>query len=94
MEEELAEVERQISVMKAKKPELDKKDNPEAVAKYAKKTLNKLENWLLVDCDPITKGIRFGVLFDKAPRYSELLAAQVEGASVARLSEVFIQSSQ
>jgi site-specific DNA recombinase len=91
IEEDLVRTEQEINGLLAQK-EKSIKDEPtdmHIVMTYIKYFLEHLKDLLLETEDPITKASYFGVLFDKAPTYQELISGTPKLAQCIKLNEEY-----
>lgn len=91
MEEDLVKTEQQIAELEAEqeRKSVDKPVDFKVVLKYVKYFLEHLEELLLKQIDPVAKANFFGVLFDKAPTYQEILSGTQNLAEITGLNELF-----
>ena len=94
IEEDLVKIDNQIGDLLTEKSKntVDKPTNMELVMKYIKYFLEHIENLLIDSQDPVVKASYFGVLFDSAPNYQELISGTPKFAECIKLNEVFAQS--
>ena len=95
MEKDLIAIEGQIAdllVEKEKtKTKTSKPTDMRVIMTYIKYFLEHMQYLLLEQSNPINKAGHFGVLFDKAPTYQEILSGTQDLASAVKLNEVFVE---
>ncbi len=90
MEEDLLKIEKQIEDLSLKKAQDPEKDiNIEEVAATIKYFLEHLDKLLLEGSNPINRAIYFGLLFNTAPAYSDLISGTPNLAEYIALNEQF-----
>ncbi len=91
MEVDLMEIEEQITTLDGEGVQNDgeKPTNFEVVMKYVKYFLEHLDYLLLQQIDPIKRANFFGVLFDQAPTYAEIVSGTADPSQVTGINELF-----
>ena len=94
VEEELVKIEGEIQKLLGQKDKekLEKPTDIKIVMAYIKYFLEHLEYLLLDQPDPVNKASYFGVLFDMAPNYQELISGTQKKAECIKLNEAFMLS--
>ena len=94
IEEDLIKIDNQVGNLLAEKEKntLEKPTDIELVMKYIKYFLEHIENLLIDSPDPVTRASYFGVLFDSAPTYQELISGTQKFSECIKLNEVFAHS--
>lgn len=94
IEEELVKNDQEISGLLAEKQKSiqEKPSDIHVVMAYIKYFLEHLEDLLIHSADPVAKASHFGVLFDRAPTYQEIVSGTREFAQCIALNEVFALS--
>lgn len=94
MEQDLIKAEEEMAQLMIEKEKTDQEKPTEAkvIMAYIKYYLEHMEELLLEGSDPIFKANCFGVLFDKAPTYTEIDSGTPDLASCIALNEIFIRS--
>lgn len=92
VEEDLLKIEQQIAGLMKEKEKTIKEDptDIQKVMKYIKYFLEHMEELLIDSPDPVAKASYFGVLFDTAPNYQELISGTQKKAEFIKLNEVFL----
>ena len=91
MEEGLVKLEEEIKTLEEERNRrsVEKPTDMKVVLRYLKYFLEHLEDLLIKQIDPLKKANFFGLLFDKAPTYEEILSGTQNIASVTGLNELF-----
>lgn len=91
LEDDLMKLEEQINELEAERALIEAKRPTDfgLVLKYLKYFLEHLDYLLLQQIDPIAKANFFGVLFDKAPTYQEILSGTQNLAELTGMNELF-----
>lgn len=95
MEEELTEIEAKIKDLTAQKTlqTRPKAFDMEVVMKYVSYFLEHLEHLLLKQMNPVARAGYFGVLFDKAPTFSQIKFGTPNMAAALELNQLFISKN-
>lgn len=91
VEEDLIKIDKQIAGLKEEKAKTIKKDPTDIymVMAYIKYFLEHMQDLLIYGEDPVARASYFGVLFDYAPTYEELISGTQKKAECIKLNEVF-----
>lgn len=91
VEEDLVKVNQKMTDLQVqKKKEMNEKPtNIKEVMAYVKYFLEHMEDLLIHGEDPEARALHFGILFDKAPTYEELISGTQQLAHAIKLNEVF-----
>lgn len=94
MEEDLLTIEQQIAdLLEISQSESEERPiDMNIVMAYIKYYLEHMEELLLSGSDSVRKAGYFGVLFDKAPTYQEILSGTQDLAYCIKLNEAFVRS--
>lgn len=95
MEEVLLKTEAEINKLTTQKQQQSepKSFNMEVIMKYVKYFLEHLEYLLLQQMNPIARASYFGVLFDKAPTFTEIKLGTPKLAAATGLNRLFIDKN-
>ena len=91
MEDDLMKIEEDITNLKNQK-EQKSAENPtsiDVIIKYVKYFLEHLDYLLLQQIDPVKRANFFGVLFDKAPTYQEIISGTQDINKISGINELF-----
>jgi len=94
LESDLVKTDGEITELLAQK-EKTKQEEPidiKMIMEYIKYFLEHLEYLLIDSPDPVSRASYFGILFDQAPTYEELLSGTQNYAECIKLNDVFTQS--
>ena len=91
----MIKTESQITELVAEKAKVtdDQPTDIMAIMGYAKYFLEHLEYLLLQQINPVAKAGFFGVLFDKAPTYEEIVSGTTSLSPFIALNRVFMQKN-
>lgn len=93
LEEDLIKIEQQVSELLIEKEDAEKNKPTDikVVMAYIQYFLEHLEELLLEGSNPMNKASYFGVIFDKAPTYQELIAGTPNKAECVALNDIFVR---
>lgn len=94
MEAELVKIDQEIADLLEEKQETSLKQKPdkEVVVAYLKYFLEHMDDLLIYQKDPIAQANYFGVLFDLAPTYQELVSGTQKLGPIVGLNKAFAYS--
>ncbi len=94
VEEDLVKIDNQIGDLLAKKEKtvLEKPVDIQLVMKYLRYFLEHMHNLLIDSPDPVARASYFGLLFDSAPTYQELVSGTHNFSQCIKLNEAFVVS--
>ena len=91
MEEDLLEIEEEIAIATADQLQAqgNKLDTHKTTRVFVAELLEDLNDLLVSNLSPASKSLYFGLLFNGAPTYNELLGATQDKTPLAKLNEIF-----
>ncbi len=92
MEDELMKTEDQIASLMAQKEKLKQAETTQisTVMDYIRYFLEHLEYLLLQQMNPVAKAGYFGLIFDKAPTYREIISGTEDITKISGVNELFL----
>lgn len=94
MEEDLVKLDQQVAGLLEEKEKTirEKPTDINQIMPYIKYFLEHMQDLLIDSPDPVARASYFGVLFDSAPTYQELLSGTQKKAECIKLNEAFMLS--
>jgi hypothetical protein len=91
MEEDIMQLEGEINELdiEKQKTEVQKPNDMEKMKGYVKYYLEHLEELLLHHSNPVLQAKYFGVIFDKAPTYKDIVSGTPDISKITGVNEVF-----